>query len=96
MGILVYRRLALTSHSSQCSSLDWMVKHVGCTHTLKHLGYGALNMLSFAGAIVLAIGFAILVYNIYYSTRYASRNIGSDPWNARTLEWATQSPVPIV
>ncbi|MFJ7936589.1 cytochrome aa3 quinol oxidase subunit I [Sporosarcina sp. NPDC096371] len=56
-------------------------------------GYGALNLLSFAGAIVLMMGVAILVYNIYYSTRYAPRNISSDPWNARTLEWATQSPV---
>ena len=57
-------------------------------------GYGPLNLLSFAGAIVLAIGFALIVYNVYYSTRYASRNISSDPWNARTLEWATHSPVP--
>jgi cytochrome aa3-600 menaquinol oxidase subunit I len=56
-------------------------------------GYGPLNMLSFGGAAIMAIGFAILVYNIYYSTRYSSRNIGSDPWNARTLEWATQTPV---
>ena len=56
-------------------------------------GFGPLNMLSFVGAVVLAIGFAIIVYNVYYSTRYASRNIGSDPWNARTLEWATQTPV---
>ncbi|WP_338653625.1 cytochrome aa3 quinol oxidase subunit I [Sporosarcina psychrophila] len=57
-------------------------------------GYGALNLLSFAGAIVLAIGFALIVYNIYHSIRYASRNISSDPWDARTLEWATHSPVP--
>lgn len=57
-------------------------------------GYGPLNLLSFAGAIVLAIGFALIVYNLYYSIRYASRNISSDPWNARTLEWATHSPVP--
>jgi cytochrome aa3-600 menaquinol oxidase subunit I len=56
-------------------------------------GYGPLNMLSFGGAAIMAIGFAILVYNIYYSTRHSSRNIGSDPWNARTLEWATQTPV---
>jgi cytochrome aa3-600 menaquinol oxidase subunit I len=57
-------------------------------------GFGPLNMISFAGAIGLAVGFAIIVYNIYYSVRYASRDIGADPWNARTLEWATHSPVP--
>jgi len=57
-------------------------------------GYGIWNGLSFIGAIGLAIGFALIVYNIYYSTRYAPRNIGSDPWDARSLEWATHSPVP--
>ena len=57
-------------------------------------GFGPLNMLSFVGAVVMAIGFAIIVYNVYYSIRYSSRNIGSDPWNARSLEWATHTPVP--
>ncbi|MCM3766870.1 cytochrome aa3 quinol oxidase subunit I [Neobacillus niacini] len=57
-------------------------------------GFGPLNMISFVGAIGLAVGFAIIVYNVYYSVRYASRDIGADPWNARTLEWATHSPVP--
>lgn len=56
-------------------------------------GFGLLNMISFVGAVGLAIGFALIVYNVYYSTRHSSRNIGSDPWNARTLEWATQTPV---
>ncbi|MBM7717600.1 cytochrome aa3 quinol oxidase subunit I [Siminovitchia sp. FSL H7-0308] len=57
-------------------------------------GFGPLNLISFIGAIGLAIGFALIVYNVYYSTRYASRDISSDPWDARTLEWATHSPVP--
>lgn len=57
-------------------------------------GFGPLNMVSFIGAIIMAIGFVLIVYNIYYSTRYASRNIGNDPWDARTLEWATHTPVP--
>ena len=33
----------------------------------------------------------LIVYNIYYSIRYASRNIGADPWDARSLEWATHT-----
>lgn len=57
-------------------------------------GFGIWNMISFVGALGLAIGFALIVYNIYYSFRYASRDIGSDPWDARTLEWATHTPVP--
>jgi len=57
-------------------------------------GFGPLNMISFVGAIIMAVGFALIVYNVYYSTRYASRDIGADPWDARTLEWATHNPVP--
>ncbi|MGY0694104.1 cytochrome aa3 quinol oxidase subunit I [Virgibacillus sp. FSP13] len=57
-------------------------------------GFGPLNLLSFAGAIGLAIGFVLIVYNVYYSVRHASRDISADPWDARTLEWATHSPVP--
>jgi len=57
-------------------------------------GFGIWNMISFIGAIILAIGFVLIVYNIYYSIRYSPRNISSDPWNARSLEWATHSPVP--
>lgn len=57
-------------------------------------GYGMLNMISFIGAGIMAIAFILIVYNIYYSIRYASRDIGSDPWNARTLEWATHTPIP--
>src|SRR3954463_2963813 len=57
-------------------------------------GYGAMNMLSFAGAGIMAIAFALIVYNVYYSIRYSPRNIGSDPWDARSLEWATHTPVP--
>ena len=33
------------------------------------------------------------MYNIYWSARYAKRNISTDPWDARTLEWHTASPV---
>ncbi|MDY0407980.1 cytochrome aa3 quinol oxidase subunit I [Virgibacillus soli] len=57
-------------------------------------GFGPLNFLSFIGAIGMAIGFALIVYNIYWSTRYAPRHVTEDPWNARSLEWATHSPVP--
>lgn len=57
-------------------------------------GFGIWNMISFVGALILAIGFVLIVYNMYFSIRYAPRNIGSDPWDARSLEWATHSPVP--
>jgi cytochrome aa3-600 menaquinol oxidase subunit 1 len=56
-------------------------------------GFGPLNMIATIGAVGLAIGFMLLVYNIYYSVRYAPRETTGDPWNARTLEWATSSPI---
>lgn len=57
-------------------------------------GFGPLNLLSFVGALGLAVGFVLIVYNIYWSTRYAKRHVTEDPWNARSLEWATHSPIP--
>jgi cytochrome aa3-600 menaquinol oxidase subunit 1 len=57
-------------------------------------GYGVWNMISFVGAAIMAIGFALIVYNVYYSVRYSPRNISSDPWDARSLEWSTHSPIP--
>ncbi|KIL74415.1 cytochrome aa3 quinol oxidase subunit I [Bacillus badius] len=58
-------------------------------------GFGPLNLISAIGAVGLAIGFIILVYNIYWSVRYSPRDTTGDPWNARTLEWSTHSPVPV-
>jgi len=57
-------------------------------------GYGPLNMLSFIGGLGLAVGFALIVYNIYYSWKHMPRNEKADVWDGRTLEWATHSPVP--
>lgn len=56
-------------------------------------GFAPLFMVSAIGAFILALGFAAFCYNIYWSTRYADRNISNDPWGARTLEWYTASPV---
>jgi cytochrome aa3-600 menaquinol oxidase subunit 1 len=56
-------------------------------------GFSELFLLSALGSLVLAAGFAVFCYNIYWSVRYADRNISSDPWDARTLEWSTASPV---
>jgi cytochrome aa3-600 menaquinol oxidase subunit I len=57
-------------------------------------GFGPMNMVSFVGAAIMAISFVLIVYNIYYSTRYETRDISNDPWDARTLEWSTHTPVP--
>ena len=56
-------------------------------------GYGPLSMISFIGALGLAVSFILVAYNIYYSFRYAKFE-GSDPWDARSLEWAVHTPAP--
>ena len=57
-------------------------------------GFSVLNMVSFIGAGIMAIAFVMVVWNIYYSWKKSPRDISSDPWNARGLEWATHTPVP--
>ncbi|MDF2926139.1 MAG: subunit of quinol oxidase [Paenibacillaceae bacterium] len=56
-------------------------------------GFSPLFLVSGLGSAILAAGFAMFCYNIYWSFRYADRNITGDPWGGRTLEWATASPV---
>lgn len=53
-----------------------------------------LNVISTIGAFGMGAGFAIFVYNIYYSLRYNEREKSGDSWDGRTLEWATPTPVP--
>ena len=48
-------------------------------------GFASLFLVSAIGSVILAMGFAAFCYNIYWSIRYADRNISSDPWDARTL-----------
>jgi cytochrome aa3-600 menaquinol oxidase subunit I len=56
-------------------------------------GFAPLFMVSALGSIILAIGFGFFCYNIYWSARYSERKISHDPWDGRTLEWMTASPV---
>ncbi|KGX91662.1 quinol oxidase subunit 1 [Pontibacillus halophilus JSM 076056 = DSM 19796] len=57
-------------------------------------GWFGLNFISSVGAVMMGIGFIIIVYSIYYSIRFEPRITTGDPWNARSLDWATPSPVP--
>jgi cytochrome aa3-600 menaquinol oxidase subunit I len=56
-------------------------------------GFEPLFLVSAIGSIILAIGFGFFCYNIYWSARYANRQVSHDPWDARTLEWMTATPV---
>jgi len=58
------------------------------------LGWGPLNMLSTAGAVLLIAGGALLIVNLVRSY-VAGEVAGDNPWNADTLEWSTTSPPPV-
>jgi cytochrome c oxidase subunit 1 len=53
-----------------------------------------LNVLSTAGASVLAVGFILPVLYFLWSLR-AGEVAGANPWGARGLEWETTSPPPV-
>jgi cytochrome c oxidase subunit I+III len=58
------------------------------------MGWGAMNMLSTAGALLLVLGGVVFLFNLVRS--YAHGTVATDnPWNADTLEWATSSPPPV-
>ena len=55
--------------------------------------FQALNVLSTAGASVMALGFIIPVCYLLWSLKYGPA-AGNNPWHATGLEWTTASPPP--
>jgi cytochrome c oxidase subunit I len=58
---------------------------------LNSTGWGPLNLVSSIGAAILAASVLIFIWNLWRSARHGEA-AGSNPWNAWTLEWATESP----
>ncbi|WP_147802430.1 cytochrome c oxidase subunit I [Alkalicoccus halolimnae] len=54
-------------------------------------GFNEMNFISSMGAFLMAVAFILLVINVLIS-RKNTDNV-QDPWDGRTLEWATTSPV---
>jgi cytochrome o ubiquinol oxidase subunit 1 len=73
---------------------------MGATRRLDHYdastGWQAMFILMFIGGIVIAIGVALQFAQIVASfiERKRLRDVTGDPWDGRTLEWATVSPPP--
>jgi cytochrome c oxidase subunit I len=57
------------------------------------LGFDFWNMVSTIGAFLIAVSIVIFLFNAVRSIR-RGEVAGPDPWDARTLEWATSSPPP--
>ncbi len=55
--------------------------------------FQVLNVLSTAGATVLAVGYLLPMLYLAWSLKFG-RKAGSNPWGAVGLEWATTSPPP--
>jgi cytochrome c oxidase subunit I len=56
-----------------------------------NLGWNELNLFSTIGAFLVGVSVLIFMYNIVYSLKNSPK-VGSDPWDAFTLEWDTASP----
>ncbi|MFB3827095.1 MAG: cytochrome c oxidase subunit I [Bryobacteraceae bacterium] len=55
--------------------------------------FQVLNVLSTAGASVLAVGYVMPLVYFFWSLRYG-KTAGANPWGATGLEWKTPSPPP--
>jgi len=61
---------------------------------LPELGWGPLNMTASAGALLMACGVLIFLFDAL-GLRRTREAAGADPWRAPTFEWATASPPPM-
>jgi cytochrome c oxidase subunit I+III len=55
------------------------------------MGWGTLNLISSAGAVIFFLSFVLFFANFFLSMR-RGLSAGENPWDAGTLEWATRSP----
>jgi cytochrome o ubiquinol oxidase subunit 1 len=73
---------------------------MGATRRLDHydasLGWQGLFIVSALGVglIVVGVGFQVLQQIVSFLQRKTNRDLTGDPWDGRTLEWATTSPPP--
>jgi len=71
---------------------------MGATRRLDHydasLGWQQLFIVAAVGVVIICIGVGLQVLQLAYSIwkRDKMRDTTGDPWDARTLEWATASP----
>jgi cytochrome c oxidase subunit 1 len=57
------------------------------------MGWEVWNAISTVGAFLIGVSFLFFAYNIFTSRRNPAAE--ADPWDGRSLEWATTSPPPI-
>lgn len=72
---------------------------MGAARRLDHydasLGWQGLFMVAGVGAALIALGVAFQVLQVGWSIwKRQELKVGPDPWDARTLEWSTPTPIP--
>jgi cytochrome o ubiquinol oxidase subunit 1 len=78
----------------------YILGFMGATRRLDHydpsLGWQPLFMVAGLGGLIISCGVALQLLQFYVSfkNRKEYQDTTGDPWNARTLEWATSSPPP--
>jgi cytochrome o ubiquinol oxidase subunit 1 len=73
---------------------------MGATRRLDHydpsLGWQQLFIVAGVGVAVISLGVGLQILQVIVSikNRHQNQDLTGDPWNGRTLEWATSSPPP--
>jgi cytochrome o ubiquinol oxidase subunit 1 len=80
----------------------YVLGFMGMTRRLNHYDNPQWHpwlLLAEVGAVLVAIGIACQLLQIYVSIRDrnlpGNRDVSGDPWDGRTLEWSTTSPPPV-
>jgi cytochrome c oxidase subunit 1 len=60
----------------------------------ENMGWEGSNLAATIGGFILGLGILVFIINVFYS-RMRKQMAGNDPWDGRTLEWATTSPPPV-
>lgn len=77
----------------------YILGFMGVTRRLSHFDDPSIHWLfqiSLGGTLMIALGIACMIMQFAVSimNRKALRDVTGDPWDGRTLEWATSSPPP--
>ena len=59
------------------------------------LGLTGWNQVASVGSFLIALAILVFIVNVVRTQRKAKGMEDEDPWDARTLEWATSSPPPV-
>lgn len=79
----------------------YILGFMGATRRLDHYdagtGWQPLFITALIGSVIIMCGVALQILQIIVSIKQRKENLDAtgDPWNGRTLEWATSSPPPV-